>query len=218
MEDCPCFEDAVAFVAVFAGIMIGRNLTPQNFNLPTAHYALLTPTDYFLFPLIVILKQVLGILAIFTYRLAAKKLSHFLLPSIFRAVQPLVVLSRRHYADTSTGSGEGYVELAEGMKPVPSLLDLASLDEEVRVEPVLMEMRELGSGGMRRRNGSVAKPPTIVVDDEEDEVERVDSTAEDSYTRPEISTKQDADVLTKASPLRVAAFESLLSSLTSFLR
>lgn len=204
MEDCPCFEDAVAFVAVFAGMMIGRNFNSQDFNLPTAHYALATPTDYLLFPLFVVLKQLLGILAIFTYRLGAKKLSHFLLPSIFRAVQPLVVLSRRHYADTSTGSGEGYVELPEGMKPVPSLLDLASLDEEVRVEPVLVvETKELGSGGMRRRNGSVAKPPIIVVDEEE-EIDKVDSTAEDSYTAPEVSTKQDADVLTKvSSPARL---------------
>ena len=213
MEDCPCFEDAVAFVAVFAGIMIGRNLTPQNFNLPTAHYALLTPTDYFLFPLIVILKQVLGILAIFTYRLAAKKLSHFLLPSIFRAVQPLVVLSRRHYADTSTGSGEGYVELAEGMKPVPSLLDLASLDEEVRVEPVVVKVDGVGdSGGMRRRNGSVAKPPTIVIDEEEDEAEKLESETETPYIRLEVSTKQDADVLTKVSPPPEFRTESSLIS------
>ena len=212
VEDCPCFEDAVAFVSVFAGIMIGRNLHPKNFDLPTAHFALHTTQDRLFFPLIVCVKELLGIFAIFTYRLAAKKLSHAILPSIFRAVQPLVVLSRRHYADTST-DGEGYKEAPEGMKPVPSLLDLASLDEEVRVEPVVVKVDGVGdSGGMRRRNGSVAKPPTIVIDEEEDEAEKLESETETPYIRLEVSTKQDADVLTKVSPPPEFRTESSLIS------
>ena len=32
VEDCPCFEDSVAFVSVFAGILVGRNLCHDNFG------------------------------------------------------------------------------------------------------------------------------------------------------------------------------------------
>lgn len=31
-EDCPCFEDAVAFLSVVIGLLVGKNLFPADFT------------------------------------------------------------------------------------------------------------------------------------------------------------------------------------------
>lgn len=38
-EDCPCFEDAVAFVSVFAGILVGRNWYQVEFIEETVRWS-----------------------------------------------------------------------------------------------------------------------------------------------------------------------------------
>ncbi|KAJ3987027.1 sphingosine-1-phosphate phosphatase [Lentinula detonsa] len=123
IDDCPCFEDAIASGAVVYGALLGRWATayfhlhdlvervggPQpmlgagwdviNVHNNNSNDKLWIPIDrdykdYFLFTLVAFSKVFLGISLIFVWRLFAKSLLGLLLPPLFRLVAGLVSAAR----------------------------------------------------------------------------------------------------------------------------
>ncbi|KAF8605669.1 hypothetical protein BDV93DRAFT_521493 [Ceratobasidium sp. AG-I] len=139
VDDCPCFEDAIAFVSVIMGAMLARwhfarfVLTPSNLSGFSDYYvsrtpgaSLSTPQDITIFVLYAVLKMVVGVSAIFVWRIIAKRVLLAILPPIFRKFSSEVgpLPTRRWYTpatDYSTVPAD-----AVHLRTVPSVIDLPS--------------------------------------------------------------------------------------------
>ncbi|PPQ66638.1 hypothetical protein CVT24_006930 [Panaeolus cyanescens] len=127
VDDCPCFEDAIAFVSVVLGALVSRWGISYGYGqagvqrpvvvmpgsglkyIGTASEAGLGGTgwvrvergweDVFVWWGMATLKMFVGILTIFVWRILAKSLLHFILPPIFRAVAKITgaLPNRRFY-------------------------------------------------------------------------------------------------------------------------
>lgn len=100
VDDCPCFEDAIAFLAVAAGIALGQWGSPAILFIPAHTLGSLDSTDVrstALWAGTALVKIVVGVAAIFAWRLLAKNALQTALPPIFRAVEPFFSLPRRFY-------------------------------------------------------------------------------------------------------------------------
>lgn len=104
VDDCPCFEDAIAFVAVYGGISLsywflnsipGFALVRSTVTraLPSHNTALV----YGSVVLIAAIKIVIGVAAILVWRIVAKRILYGILPPLFRLVTPVFELPRRFY-------------------------------------------------------------------------------------------------------------------------
>lgn len=102
VDDCPCFEDAIAFVAVATGIALGRW---YNIHLD---YRAVTTSGVFAFEkdslssmgiwiACAMTKLTLGISLILIWRVVAKRALHIILPPLFTLFRPIIDLPRRHY-------------------------------------------------------------------------------------------------------------------------
>jgi hypothetical protein len=125
---CPCFEDAVAFVAVSLGLAIS---TPGYYSHAwTAAYPIFSTnerTQQALVFLIGAVRLVLGTGIVGVWRICAKKVLHAILPPIFRFAAPVIELPRRHYRKASDYIS--YQGKEADVKPVPSLFDLSNLPD-----------------------------------------------------------------------------------------
>ncbi|MBW0554956.1 hypothetical protein O181_094671 [Austropuccinia psidii MF-1] len=92
IDDCPCFEDSTAFVAVSVGVMIGHWAKARVMVNENSHSRFLLPHA--------IAKLIMGLLIIFGWRLLMKELLSRCLPHLFRLCTPLVELPRRHHTPT----------------------------------------------------------------------------------------------------------------------
>ncbi|SCV70074.1 BQ2448_1468 [Microbotryum intermedium] len=128
-EDCPCFEDAVAFVSVAAGLVLGHHFYPRELVGDTLKWGVDEGRGEVVVQLVwavtVVVKLILGVLTIFTWRLVAKEACHAILPPLFRFFSSFL-LPRRHYHDAT--EYDAY-EKTDGLHPVPSIIDLPSLNE-----------------------------------------------------------------------------------------
>ncbi|GAA5874093.1 hypothetical protein JCM3774_001603 [Rhodotorula dairenensis] len=132
VEECPCFEDAVAFLSVVAGIMIREAWTPAGFATATYGHAWRTPAEVGMWCAAVLAKLLVGISTILVWRIVAKRVCHLILPPLFRFFSPLLQLPRRGYKPaTEYESYSPHLSLS----PVPSILDLPSLVEDSAVSP-----------------------------------------------------------------------------------
>lgn len=142
VDDCPCFEDAIAFISVMLGILLGKWFSAQYpafdpSTFPPSSYPALSfahPNTIMVFASMSLLKLAMGILAIFAFRLLAKPALHAALPPLFRWLAKTVRLpNRRHYTPAT--------EYARGppadLRPIPSVMDLT------------LEIREVGGEGER---------------------------------------------------------------------
>ncbi|KAL4258395.1 Phosphatidic acid phosphatase type 2/haloperoxidase domain-containing protein [Pleurotus pulmonarius] len=166
VDDCPCFEDAIAFISVVFGILMGRwgfgawkvNGVHTRSIMPGSGWVFdnaqsvwiateRNVADMLVWWSVAFIKVVVGVLAIFTWRLLAKSLLHVILPPIFRflsrLVFPLSLPHRRFYtpatdytsvpsdfAPVSGGRG-GAAALGMGLgRAVPSVIDLSAIGEE----------------------------------------------------------------------------------------
>ncbi|EIM81915.1 uncharacterized protein STEHIDRAFT_103330 [Stereum hirsutum FP-91666 SS1] len=107
VDDCPCFEDAIAFISVMLGVLLGFSFSANfpAFSSPTALSSLpgmsplnssytppspfsepstITATSFLSFLFISTLKMVSGTLVILVFRLIAKPVLHSILPPLFR--------------------------------------------------------------------------------------------------------------------------------------
>ena len=166
VDDCPCFEDAIAFVSVFLGINVGFWCSKHVPALNTDLFTSVTPgasfdssaaiTTWVLFAL---LKLVTGILIIFSWRIIAKPSVQTLLPPLFRWLahaSPVRLPHRRHYTPaTEYVNGPPHT-----LRAVPSMIDLDLTVSQVVDEDagVASGRRERGEGeGAVKRRGSPSR-------------------------------------------------------------
>ncbi|KAF8509064.1 hypothetical protein BU17DRAFT_56370 [Hysterangium stoloniferum] len=124
VDDCPCFEDSIAFVSSIVGVLIGQ-WHRHNFGLLAGEIRVNPVWDTWpswLFYCSV--KLFFGVLTIFTWRLTAKSLLHMILPPIYRSAALLVTLPTRRFYTPATDYE--HVPPERGMFPIPSVIDLPS--------------------------------------------------------------------------------------------
>ena len=158
VDDCPCFEDAIAFVSVFLGINVGFWCSKHVPALNTDLFTSVTPgasfdssaaiTTWLLFAL---LKLVTGILIIFSWRILAKPSVQTLLPPLFRWLawaSPVRLPHRRHYTPaTEYVNGPPHT-----LRAVPSMIDL-----DLTVSQVVDEDAGVASGRRGRGEGAIKR-------------------------------------------------------------
>lgn len=108
-DDCPCFDDSVAFSGVFIGIQLGA-LGLLNSKL---QYATVSPSARFsMYELGLIkaaLRIVLGVLVVFLWRAMMKPTLLRLLPPLFRIIESLgLALPRRFHLRASYVSAKHF--------------------------------------------------------------------------------------------------------------
>ncbi|KXN85562.1 Dihydrosphingosine 1-phosphate phosphatase YSR3 [Leucoagaricus sp. SymC.cos] len=149
VDDCPCFEDAIAFASVVFGALLGRWITVNSPFNELAQKVVLMPgsgwlwnaatsswmqvergwTDVFLWWGTAVLKMTLGIFVIFTWRLLAKTALHIILPPTFRLLARVFQLPNRRFYTPATEYKSVPSEFAQGLgvlHPIPSVIDLPS--------------------------------------------------------------------------------------------
>lgn len=106
VDDCPCFEDAIAFVATSAGCCLGQwtaslykfqilstlGLAPFSQDTVEGDFAKIG-----IWLAAAIAKIALGISVIFLWRLLAKRFLYTILPPLFKLFQPIISLPRKGY-------------------------------------------------------------------------------------------------------------------------
>ena len=165
VDDCPCFEDAIAFISVVLGDILGRwaffqyGVTPEFFKVRQPGSAYSTVSEIATWWLYSVIKVVVGILLIFTWRIFAKSSLHYALPRIFRFLASIFTLPHRRFYTPATDYGDVPVE--RGLHPIPSVIDLPSqLQMEMDDENVSTSTGRSGRGGVtfsdvkKRKNGS----------------------------------------------------------------
>lgn len=133
VDDCPCFEDAIAFVAVMMGMFMSRwYMTNYGFDqsffvhrMPGKFNG--TPSEMWAWWTIAAAKMIVGILAIFAWRIFAKFLLHRILPPTFRFLGQLMTLPHRRFYTPATDYKR--VPPEKGLHPIPSVLDLPGMLE-----------------------------------------------------------------------------------------
>ncbi|KAG8733556.1 hypothetical protein FRC11_005225 [Ceratobasidium sp. 423] len=145
VDDCPCFEDAIAFVSVVMGAVIARwhfshfILAPaqlsnwsEYFVSRTPGFTFATPYDITTFVLYAVLKMVVGITAIFVWRIVAKRVLLTILPPIYRKFSSEVgPLPTRRWYTPATDYSEVPADAAH-LRTVPSVIDLPSTASVVK--------------------------------------------------------------------------------------
>ena len=127
-DDCPCFDDSVAFAGVFIGIEFGAwhfghsGIAWDEPCLATVPYQL----DVLGFP-ITVLRIVLGILFILAWRFVAKRVLLRSLPPLFRVIEKLgLSLPRRFFVQASEYNKVPPLQKDDNVFPsvteIPSLL------------------------------------------------------------------------------------------------
>jgi hypothetical protein len=153
VDDCPCFEDAIAFVSVVIGIVLGWWHGARVGWLAGAPAVLAAP-PWLPWWAVGTLKLVGGVLAIFGWRLAAKATLHTALPPIFRLLARAVALPNRRFYTPATD----YAHVpADGLHPIPSMIDLTSLGVEEEQDAHVTSASGIREGVVRRSNGKSAR-------------------------------------------------------------
>jgi hypothetical protein len=139
IDDCPCFEDAIAFISVILGeitsFWFSKRVPALNAELFTSVMpgaAFDSPAAIVTWTLVALLKVATGILVILAWRMLAKPTLQTLLPPLFRWLahaSPVRLPHRRHYIPaTEYSHGPPHT-----LRAVPSMIDLAmtgAIDED----------------------------------------------------------------------------------------
>ncbi|KAG6907686.1 hypothetical protein DXG01_007789 [Tephrocybe rancida] len=145
IDDCPCFEDAIAFGSVVLGALvaswamsffelrmeIGKSVVMPGsgwvFELGQWVQIERTMWDVVLWWSFAALKMVVGILVIFVWRLLAKSALHLILPPTFRGLARVFSLPNRRFYTPATDYKSVPSEFSgDGIHPIPSVIDLPS--------------------------------------------------------------------------------------------
>jgi len=154
VDDCPCFEDAIAFISVVLGDILGRwaffqyGVTPEFFKTPQPGSVYSTVGEISTWWLFSVIKVVVGILLIFAWRIFAKSSLHFALPRIFRFLASIFTLPHRRFYTPATDYED--VPIERGLHPIPSVIDLPS---QLQME---MDDENVSTSTGRSRSGTVA--------------------------------------------------------------
>ena len=205
VDDCPCFEDAIAFVSVVMGATIARWYFVQfvlssaqqskwsdYFVSRTPGHSFDTPSGIAIFVLYAALKMVVGISAIFIWRIIAKKVLLTILPPIYRKFSSEVgPLPTRRWYTPATDYSEVPADAAH-LRTVPSVIDLPSKTSVVKsgVLPRAHIYRKLEAESKQRTGRGLPEKKGMQMI----EVEAIPGQAS---VREEKVKHYDADVLTK---------------------
>jgi len=133
VEDCPCFEDAIAFMAVVMGEFLTQWFL-ANYGFDKSFFVHVMPgkmngtlSEMWAWWSIAAAKMVIGILTIFAWRIFAKFLLHRILPPTFRFLGQLMTLPHRRFYTPATDYHA--VPSEKGLHPFPSVLDLPGMLE-----------------------------------------------------------------------------------------
>ncbi|KAL4068629.1 hypothetical protein V8B97DRAFT_1918710 [Scleroderma yunnanense] len=198
VDDCPCFEDAIAFVSVILGASIARwhaafsGVDRQLLQtvMPGGRGDVWTLGEKLRWYSLASAKVGMGILIIFVWRLLAKAVLHLVLPPLFRALAHCFDLPHRRFYTPATDYAHFPVE--NGLHPIPSVIDLSSTSE-ISSENVKYGVKRRGRGAKSNTRGNGAVLPAGTFPAQEKELETGKSS-------PQSGTEvkhYDADVLTK---------------------
>ncbi|KAI0062728.1 hypothetical protein BV25DRAFT_1803341 [Artomyces pyxidatus] len=197
VDDCPCFEDAIAFASVILGILVSfwsskliPALNAARFVSSTPGAALDTPAALLTWTSFAVLKLLTGILAIFAWRLVAKPSVQSLLPPLFRWLahaSPIRLPNRRHY----TPATEYVHGPPHSLRTIPSVIDLdlsmmETVDEDAGVASGRKTRAEARAQAVKRRGAGLAQEKVVVFEEANEGGEDAD-----------VVKHYDADVLTK---------------------
>jgi len=177
VDDCPCFEDAIAFASVIFGALVARWVTvhsnlaalmEQVVVMPGSGWVLESSTttwvqidrgwgDVLVWWSMAAVKMTIGILVIFTWRLLAKSALHLILPPTFRLFSRAFQLPHRRFYTPATDYKSVPSEFAvtpQGLgvlHPIPSVIDLPSkVDVGIDMDESIVAS---ASARKARRNG-----------------------------------------------------------------
>ncbi|KAG8883905.1 hypothetical protein FRB99_004553 [Tulasnella sp. 403] len=130
VDDCPCFEDAIAFLSVLMGVTLSQWWRANwGFDEASGHFQSRMPSDWPMWTLIASAKMVLGVFIIFAFRLVAKPTLLAILPPIFRGLSTLFTLpNRRYYTPATDYQSVPREPLLH--HPIPSVIDLPTLNTQ----------------------------------------------------------------------------------------
>jgi len=201
VDDCPCFEDAIAFVSSILGVLLGHwHGTYFGFISPETWHTHPTWSATIFFGA---LKLFFGIFCIFSWRLTAKPLLHTLLPSLYRLATRLRIvdissktLLRRFYTPATEYAivplkkrGLGGLDAIPSVIDLPSELEIYETDKGVSSNALDVSERE----GLKLRNvkanGSLQMEKARVEVDEKGGVEDVVPMRREEHYDAEVLTK-----------------------------
>lgn len=154
VDDCPCFEDAIAFVSVGMGLFIGRwfayrsGFSSDSFVATQPGSSYETWADVGIWWIFALVKMVVGITIIFTWRILVKSLLHSVLPPTFRFLASIFTLPSRRFYTPATDYTT--VPPEKGLHPIPSVIDLPS-----QLEMEVDEEASASTGRAARKNVGV---------------------------------------------------------------
>ncbi|TCD68717.1 hypothetical protein EIP91_010001 [Steccherinum ochraceum] len=170
VDDCPCFEDAIAFISVAMGDYLTRWVMGR-YHINEKYLTHVMPgspmgswAEMSTWWSLAAAKMVTGVLAIFAWRIFAKFLSHRMLPPLFRFLAQLVTLPHRRYYTPATDYKNFPAE--KGLRAIPSVIDLPGALEGFEADGIgasTAHSKELGHGQGRQiklRKGKLEKSPS----------------------------------------------------------
>ncbi|KAI8971283.1 PAP2-domain-containing protein [Trametes punicea] len=212
VDDCPCFEDAIAFISVIMGEVLARWYMAHNgydesfFLRPMPGSSWATWTDVGIWWSVAAIKVVIGVLTIVVWRIVAKSFCHFILPPIFRFLSHLFTLPNRRFYTPATDYTS--VPADKGLRPIPSVIDLPGMVEYevdgVGVNAAASTARGnglRGYGAVKQRGGKNIKQGQEMSEKSLQSADAADAPRE-FWTEPRGKSEDDvkhydADVLTK---------------------
>ncbi|KAG2089314.1 PAP2 superfamily-domain-containing protein [Suillus discolor] len=197
VDDCPCFEDAIAFVSVLLGIALSRwhsvySGVDERFLssvMPGPQGAAWTLEDTVSWWTLACAKVTIGILVIFVWRILAKSLLHIVLPPLFRLLASSFDLPHRRFYTPATDYQHMPVE--SSLRPIPSFIDLPGVLEVSAIR----ERSALGRTSEVKRRGAKSNNDSPSANGENYSGSELEN-SNGSYQRKEVK-HYDADVLTK---------------------
>ncbi|KAG8873048.1 hypothetical protein FRB98_009217, partial [Tulasnella sp. 332] len=191
VDDCPCFEDAIAFVSVMVGIAVSVWWRARwGFDAEGGYYVTKSPKTWMMWTAVATVKMVIGILIIFGWRLIAKNVLHKILPPIFRGVSTLFTLPTRRFYTPATDYKQ-YPRESVFHHPIPSVIDLPAMNEDQMGlgDRLPVTVRRRG----QRKNGSSSDGGEKTVMTLREGSDGIESVNEDNDN----VKRYDANVLTK---------------------
>ncbi|KZV99226.1 hypothetical protein EXIGLDRAFT_605949 [Exidia glandulosa HHB12029] len=195
VDDCPCFDDAIACIAVVMGAFLARwHSVNAGFDYASDFYGTRTPgwqkrdwQDWSIWVTLSAFKLVSGVVAIALWRMLVKFIMHTILPPIYRSLARIATLPNRRFYIPATDYSTLPTE--KTLQPIPSVIDLPStLHAHTTVSlPRNHVYRKVGGNeGPKlrgsKRNGRAATPTskeedmlTVVLDSDVEPVKHYDA-------------------------------------------
>ncbi|KAG9022991.1 hypothetical protein FS837_006056 [Tulasnella sp. UAMH 9824] len=156
VDDCPCFEDAIAFLSVILGTTLAMWWRENwGYGKYSGFFVQEAPKEWVWWIAGAGVKMVVGVLIIFVFRLIAKPILHAVLPPIFRGLSTLFKLPNRRFY-TPAPDYKKFPSEPILNHPIPSMIDLSSLSQES--EGVLLPTNNGAVMGRKRGRSMYGEP------------------------------------------------------------